>query len=144
MTPFLTSSISMTLQIAVLLILTGSLVLKTKKKYQQHGITMLIAVMLHTISILAVMIPTFVNGFAASGEIDFANLLVIIAFLHAITGIIAELAGVGIMISWRFKSSLRSCSSRKRLMRYTLILWMISLVLGVVLYLKFYTTILPI
>ena len=143
MGPFISSSISMVLQIAALFILIGSLLLKTKKKFRQHGATMLLAILLHTISISVVMIPSFVNGFAAQGAIDFGNLLVIIAFVHAIAGVIAELLGVWIIVSWRFQSSLRICSPRKNLMRYTLVLWLISLILGIVLYLEFYTTILP-
>ena len=83
---------------------------------------MLLAILLHTISISVVMIPSFVNGFAAQGAIDFGNLLVIIAFVHAIAGVIAELLGVWIIVSWRFQSSLRICSPRKNLMRYTLVL----------------------
>ena len=133
----------MVLQIAVLIILMGSLFLKMKKKLQQHGLTMLIAVLLHTISILAVMIPTFISGFAVAGAIDFGNINVLIAFLHATTGIIAELLGIVLIIVWRFQSSLHSCSKKKTTMRFTLVIWLISLVLGIALFFRFYPYLLP-
>ncbi|MBN1244144.1 hypothetical protein JXA31_00960 [Candidatus Bathyarchaeota archaeon] len=135
----LIATVSLVLQIAVLILLFGSLGLKGRKKLRQHGITMLIAVVLHTISILAVMIPSF--GVITSG--DFPVLISAIAYVHGITGIIAEVFGVWIIATWRLRTSLQYCAPKKKLMRLTLILWLIALFLGILLYLHFYTTLLP-
>jgi hypothetical protein len=135
----LIATVSLVIQIAVLTLLFGSLGLKGRKKFRQHGITMLIAVVLHTISILAVMIPSF----AAIGSANLAATISTIASVHGITGIIAEVFGVWIVASWRLRASLQYCAPKKNLMRLTLILWLVALFLGILLYLHFYTTLLP-
>ena len=135
----LVATVSLVLQIAILILLFGSLTLKNKKKFRQHGITMLIAVALHTTSILAVMIPSF----AAIGSANLAATISSIAYIHGITGILAEIFGVLIIASWRLRTSLQYCAPKKKLMRLTLVFWIIALFLGILLYLHFYTTLLP-
>jgi hypothetical protein len=63
MEPFVLATVSLVLQIVILVLLVGSVGLKGRKKFRQHGMTMLLAVVLHTITILLVMIPSFVIGF---------------------------------------------------------------------------------
>jgi hypothetical protein len=135
----LIATVSFVLQIAVLILLLGSLGLKGRKKFRQHGITMLIAVVLHTISILAVMMPSF----RAITSGDFSAVVSAITYVHGIAGILAEVFGVWIIASWRLRASLKHCAPKKNLMRLTLILWFIALFLGILLYLHFYTTLLP-
>jgi len=135
----LVATVSLVLQIVVLILLFGSLGLKGKKKFRQHGITMLIAVVLHTISILTVMIPSF--GAITSG--NFSAVVSAITYVHGITGILAEVFGAWIVASWRLRTSLQYCAPKKKLMRITLILWLTTLLVGILLYLHFYTTLLP-
>jgi len=54
----LIATISLVTQIVVLVLLFASIWLKVKKKYRQHGIMMFTAVVLHTVVILAWMVPT--------------------------------------------------------------------------------------
>ncbi|MCW4031068.1 MAG: hypothetical protein NWE80_01750 [Candidatus Bathyarchaeota archaeon] len=136
----LVATISLFLQIAVLLMLFGSLVLKGKKKFRQHGIAVLFAVVLHTISILAVMISSF---FALTlADFPVPVLVSTIAYIHGITGIVAEVFGVWIIATWRLRTSLKYCASKKRWMRLTLVSWLIALFSGILIYLYFYTTLL--
>jgi len=135
----LIATVSLVLQIVILFLLFGSVGLKVRKKFRQHGITMLIAVVLHTITILAVMIPSF--GAISSG--DFPVVISTIASVHGILGILAEVLGVWIVASWRLRRSLQYCAPKKTLMRLTLTLWFIALILGVLIYLHFYTPFLP-
>lgn len=135
----LVATTSFVLQIAVLMLLLGSLTLKGKKKFREHGITMLIAVVLHTISIFAVMVPSF--GAITSG--GFSAVTAAVTYVHGISGIIAEAFGVWIVVSWRLRTSLQYCIAKKKLMLITLIAWLTALVLGTLLYLHFYTTLLP-
>jgi hypothetical protein len=58
-------------------------------------------------------------------------------------GIIVAVLGVWIVTSWRLRTSLQYCSPKKKLMLLTLTSWLIALLLGILLYLHFYTTILP-
>jgi len=100
---------------------------------------MLVAVVLHTISILAIMVPSF--GAVTSG--DFPIVIPTIPSVHGITGILAEVLGVWIIASWRLRTSLHYCAPKKKLMRLTLIVWLTALLLGTLLYLNLYTTLLP-
>jgi uncharacterized membrane protein YozB (DUF420 family) len=50
--------INLSLQIATLIILFASLILKRKRKYFAHGATMLTAVILNALSFLLVMMPS--------------------------------------------------------------------------------------
>ena len=132
----LVATVSLILQIAVLVILFGSLGLKRKKKFRQHGITMLLAIVLHTISILAVMIFSFRSIVLG----NFSVLISAMSYVHGITGIIAEVFSVWIMATWRLRTSLQYCTHKKTWMRLTLTSWLIALFSGILLYLHFYTT----
>ena len=100
---------------------------------------MLVAVVLYTISILAIMVPSF--GAITSGDLPI--IISTIASVHGITGILAEVLGVWIIASWRLHTSIQYCAPKKRLIRLTLIVWLTTLLLGIFLYLNFYTTLLP-
>ena len=133
------ATISFFLQIVIPVLLLVSLGLKWKKRFREHGVTMLIAVVLHSISIFSVMVPFF--GVITLG--DFSPVVSAITFFHGIAGIIAEVLGVWIIVSWRLRKSLQYCFPKKKLMLITLISWQIALFLGILIYLHFYTTLLP-
>ena len=78
------STISLVIQIVVLALLIGAYMLKRQNKFRQHGIIMLSAVVLHIISILAVMIPSFALFFAEPILINFADSLVIVTLAHVV------------------------------------------------------------
>ena len=143
MDPFIRATVSLVLQIVILVLLFGSVGLKGRKKLRQHGMTMFLAVVLHTTAILLVMIPSFVNGFIPYFSTNISDVVSIIAIVHGAAGILAEVLGVWIVTSWRLRKSLQYCAPRKKLMRFTLILWLIALFLGVLLYIVLYLTILP-
>ena len=134
----LMATASLALQITVLFLLFGSVWLKTQKRFRQHGITMLIAVVIHTITISAIMIPVFALIVANSSPTAVSTL----ASVHGVLGIAAEVLAVWIVVSWRLRTSIRYCAPKKKTMLLTLILWVAALVLGVLLYLYFYTPLL--
>jgi uncharacterized membrane protein YozB (DUF420 family) len=142
----LVATINLIVQVAVLVLLMGGYWLKRIQKFRQHGITMLAAVILHIITVLAVMLPSFVLGVIPLIFDGASFALAMVASFHGIMGIIAAVLGVWIVTSWRLRASLQYCGGsapKKKLMRLTLILWVIALLLGILLYLHFYTTILP-
>jgi hypothetical protein len=142
----LIASINLGVQIVVLVLLLGGYWLKRMKKFRQHGIAMLIAVILHTITVLAVMLPSFVSAVIPLILANTSAVVTVVAPLHGVMGIIAAVLGVWIVASWRLRASLQYCGlgkSKKKLMLFTLILWLIALFLGIILYLHFYTTIIP-
>ena len=131
----LIATVSLVLQIIILFLLFGGLWLKAKKKFRQHGIVMLVAVVLHTITILAVMFPSF----RAIMTGDVPILISTITSIHGVLGIVAEVLGIWIVASWRLRTSLQYCMPKKKWMLLTIISWLTAIILGVIIYLHFYT-----
>ncbi len=131
----LNSDVSLVLQIIVLALIIFAVILKSKKKFGQHGLTMLGAVVLHIVSILAVMVPSF-GLFFGSGSINLADTVTMITIVHAFAGLIAALLGVWLVVSWHLKADLKGCFQKKRLMDVTFGLWVLAIVLGIIIYFK--------
>lgn len=134
------ATLSMIFQIGVFGALLGSLILKAKQKMWLHGVVMLVGLLLHFISIGAIMLPSFVLGiipFAASSPTDATVLL---SFVHAATGIIAPVLAIWIIATWRLRKSIEYCTPKKKLMKVTFVVWLIALLSGFAMYLSFYWT----
>src|SRR3989304_5637895 len=135
------ATISLAIQITVLVLLVIAWTLKNRKKFRQHGITMTTAVVLHIITILYVMIPSL-NSFTSSPGTITLDLPVIITFIHVALGFITLALGIWLVVSWHFKTDLQTCFSNKRLMKPTIALWFIAILLGVVLYVSIWAALL--
>jgi uncharacterized membrane protein YozB (DUF420 family) len=133
MVTYVESTISLGIQIVVLALLIGAIFLKSKNKYRQHGIVMFSAVVLHIVSILAVMVPSF-RAYVGPGVINFSDILAFVTFVHVSTGLIAVLVGIWLVGSWHLKTDIKQCFRKKRFMDATLILWLLSILLGIMLY----------
>ena len=134
MVSYIASTVSLGIELSVLCLLVGAFLLKTQSKYRQHGIVMLSAVVLHIVAILAVMIPSFVT-FMSPGIVDFSDLWVIVTFIHVSAGLVTALCGIWLVGSWHLKADLQGCFRKKRVMDVTIVLWTITIALGVLLYL---------
>jgi uncharacterized membrane protein YozB (DUF420 family) len=132
----LVATISLVTQIVVLVLLFGGIWLKGKKKYRQHGIMMFTAVVLHTVVILAWMIPSFSSLISSPSTLNPVDALMVTALVHAVTGIMTVILGFWLVASWRLQVDVKACFAKKKAMRVTLTLWLITLVLGIILYLK--------
>jgi uncharacterized membrane protein YozB (DUF420 family) len=130
------ATVSLVIQIVVLVLLFGGIWLKGMKKFRQHGIAMLTAVVLHTIVILAWMIPIFSSLFSSPSSINLADMITVTILVHAFMGIAAVLLGIWLFASWRLRADMKNCFAKKSVMRVTITLWLIALVLGIILYLK--------
>ena len=130
------ATLSLAIQIVVLVLLIRAVWLKRMKNLRQHGITMIIAVVLHTLTILTWMIPSFSNLFTPSGSLNLADMLTMAIMGHAFTGFVAAILGIWMSASWRLKADMKTCFGKKSFMRVTIILWLISLTIGIILYLK--------
>jgi len=133
MVTYVESTISLGIQIVVLALLIGAIFLKSKNKYRQHGIVMFSAVVLHIVSILAVMVPSF-RAYVGPGVINFSDIWAIVTFVHVSTGLIAVLVCIWLVGSWHLKTDIKQCFRKKRFMDATLILWLLSILLGIMLY----------
>jgi len=134
----LQTDINLILQIVMFLVIVIGLVYKSKRKFKIHGGLMGIAVILHVISLLAVMLPSFNDGY------DFfttaiSDLGVQTTWIHAIPGTIAMILGIVLVGAWALHpANIASCSRRKRLMDITTLFWFISLIFGIATYILFY------
>jgi len=131
--------VNLILQIASFLIVVVSLFYKSKNKFRMHGITMGIAVILHVVSFLAVMGPIFFRQLGIYFDyIAYADIQA--TLIHVLPGAIAMVLGILLVALWALKpANIAACSKRKRLMDLTFLLWLISLVFGVVTYILVYT-----
>jgi uncharacterized membrane protein YozB (DUF420 family) len=135
----LVATISLSVQIVVLILLALGYSLKGKKMYRQHGMVMLTAVVLHIITILVVMVPSFASFFSAPGSIVF-DLIVIVSLVHAALGVIAVILGIWLVASWRLRKDMQMCFAKKKIMLGTLTLWVTAILLGIFMYISFYAT----
>ena len=132
------TDINLVLQVVMLIIIVVGLVYKSKRKFKIHGGLMGIAVILHLISLFAVMLPSFNDGYdyftTATSELGVQTI-----WIHAVPGAIALILGTVLVAAWALRpSNIASCSRRKRIMDITTLLWLISLMFGIAAYVVFY------
>jgi len=121
------------LQIVFLAVVFVSLVFKKQKNFRLHGITMLVAVVLHLISVLVVMIPSYLSLLPQVSQ-SIMSAPVITILVHGVIGILTVALAIWIVASWRLRQSLKYCIPKKKAMRVTLILWVITIILAILLY----------
>jgi hypothetical protein len=126
-------NITLSLQVAILFLLVLGLPMirgtGSKKSYQRHGYLTAIALILHTVLIFAVMVPSISNDMG-----DVASLSgwwAVTAWSHIVFGVAAEVMGAWLVGYWLAKSpNSMQCMKLKRLMWPTLIIWGLSVVNG--------------
>jgi uncharacterized membrane protein YozB (DUF420 family) len=119
----------------VLGLLLCGLWLRATKKFRQHGIVMLTAIVLHAGMIIAWMIPRF-SLFVPFGSLNLADIITVMILVHAFMGIMATIIGIWLVVAWRLKADVKPCFAKKRYMLVTITFWLTALVLGIILYLK--------
>jgi uncharacterized membrane protein YozB (DUF420 family) len=130
---------SLVLQIAVLVLLVAAILLKNSKKYRHHGIAMTSAAILHLVTVATVMGPSFSTFFTSPGTIVFDG-TVVLSLIHVALGFTAVALGTWLVASWHFKTDLKSCFSKKKIMGPTFVLWVVSALLGIFMYIVFYAS----
>ena len=93
------------------------------------------AVALHVVMVFALMVPSFV--LALLPFYIFVNpleLTSIVSIFHEIAGAIALGFGVWFVAAWRFRRDFRGCFNKRRLMLFTMVVWLTALALGISLY----------
>jgi uncharacterized membrane protein YozB (DUF420 family) len=134
----LTTDINLLIQIIAFLLLLTGLIYKAKGKFRIHGSVMGVAVFMHLISFLLAMGPSlFINFEFFTTDTAYTGVKTL--WVHAITGAVALILGIVLVVAWIFQSSnVKACVRRKRLMDVTALLWTISVIFGVATYLLFY------
>lgn len=131
------ANFSLVLQAIIFSVLALAVYARLKHSHVRHAILMGVAIVLHTVAIAAIMIPSLI-----SMRNVFNNLLTRFAFVtltHATIGSLVELMGVWLVASWLFNTaSVEKCFKRKNVMRVTVALWLAELILGVYVYMMLY------
>jgi len=126
------ATVSLAFQLGVLALLVVGFGFKKRLRFRLHGIFMLAAVALHLIIIGIVMLPSFV----AITILEKPPVLIgLFAPFHAAAGTVTAILGVWIVGSWRLRQSTKFCAPKRKFMRATFILWLVTLFLGVIFYL---------
>jgi len=130
--------VALLLEIVIMIILLLGYKAKRDKKLRLHGLYMSAAVILHTILVVSVMIPSFVIYFSLLTR-DITSPGVIVTWFHAIVGILADILGIYIVAEWRFQPPPQmACTRRKGLMKPLLALWLLALFTGIGFYAIYY------
>ncbi len=131
----LASDASFFLELAVLAILIfAKYDLARTNRIRQHGVSLMIAVSLHVISVALVMIPSFARSINILFE-EPSNLAVILTWIHIPLGGLALAFGLFLTFTWRLRPVSQTCFKRVSWMRPVFWLWTSSLVLGILIYL---------
>lgn len=134
----LITDINLLIQIIAFILILVGLGYKTKGKFRNHGFVMGVAVVLHLTSFLIAMGPSFLNGFEFFTT-DTSLTGVQTMWVHAVTGAVALVLGILLVLAWIVRvSDIKACIRKKRFMDVTILLWSISLIFGIVTYLLFY------
>ena len=132
------TDLNLIVQIIAFILVLAALVYKAKGKFKIHGSIMGVAVILHFVTFIVAMGPSFVKS------IDFfmtetSQLGVQTLWVHALTGVLSLVLGFFLVFAWITNvSKIELCFRRKRIMDATIILWAVSLVFGIATYLIFY------
>lgn len=130
--------ITLFLEVIILVLLLAGYILVRTKKLRQHGVIMSAAVILHTLTIFIVMVPSFVVYFEILLR-DISSPGVIITWVHFVAGTLADVLGIFLVAEWRYRPSPKmTCVKRRRLMKLLLALWILALALGLAFYIYYY------
>lgn len=126
-------NISLILQMVILFLLILGLPLvrgvNNKKNLVGHGYLTIAALILHTILIFIVMVPSFTGSFQEIGELSPVPLFTV--WSHAVLGTMAEVLGIILVGVWLSKPKSRmNCAKMKKWMTPTFIIWVISIING--------------
>jgi uncharacterized membrane protein YozB (DUF420 family) len=134
-TIFVVVTISLLIQVAVLvLLLTGYWFLR-RQMFRQHGIIMAAAVFVHLAAVFVIMFPSFVYAvFPEFIVVHPLELTSIVSIFHEVTGAIALGLGLWFVVAWRFRKNFAGCFGKRKAMLITLLIWVAALAFGVALY----------
>jgi hypothetical protein len=113
--------------------------LKFGRKYFWHGVLTLLALIVHTVSIFVVMIPSLRALAQPVLSFPLDRLSTVIMF-HVAFGVLAEVLAVWLVGAWHLQRDASPCVRRKKWMSVTFSFWVAALALGLLLYAFLYTT----
>ncbi len=131
--PDLAGDISLVLSVVSLFLLFVGLPLvrgeKNKKNLTLHGYLTIVALILQTIMVFAVMVPAFIEGY--DEIVALSAWYAADTWLHVGLGVVAEVAGFFLVGLWLVYSvSKMRCVTAKKYMTPVTIVWIIAIITG--------------
>ncbi len=126
---------SLAFQLVILYLLLYGYIQFRRLNMRRHGIVMAWAVALHVVMVFGLMVPSFV--LALLPEFIFVNpleLVSVVSLFHEVTGAIALGLGVWFVVSWHFRRDFSGCVAKRKVMVVALTFWLVTLALGIALY----------
>ena len=129
----LTGNIVLTVSVTSLFLLVLGLPLvrglNNRKTLTIHGYLTIVALVLQTITVLWVMIPSFIVNMTAILALPLTG--AITSWLHFVLGVAAEASGAFYIALWLvFSRSKMKCARAKKYMMPTFVFWIIAVVTG--------------
>ncbi len=126
-------NVTLSLQIVILFLLIIGLPLirgrNDPKNIKRHGYLTALALLLHTILIFLVMIPSFDTNLQVLNTLSISGSILV--WSHVILGALAEIAGIILVAPWLYRSpSKMTCAKYKKWMTPVFTIWAISLING--------------
>lgn len=120
-------------QIAIFCALLLDYFVVRKKNLRLHGVLMTTAFVTSTILMVVVMVAPFI---AESSEIfeDVLGMESLLFLSHHVLGLVAEILAAFIVFRWVLKTFDASSCKGKNLMRATVSTWLLSILLGIVIF----------
>ena len=111
-----------------------SILLQKRRQFVWHGNTLLVVVMIPVLLTVSHMGPSFIRIVAEA--IYSFNWVAVLGIIHGVTGIITLILGIWLVGFWVLAGAEGTsfCAPRKKLMRRILMLWAITLGLGIAYY----------
>jgi len=137
------ADVNLLLQVAIFaVLLVGFLLAKFRRSFMKHGVTMLTALVLHTILIFGVMVPSLLSMEEAGLLANLSSSLALFTFPHAVLGSIVEVLAIYLVGTFLFnRGDVKACFKNKRFMQVTIVLWFLEIILGVYIYILLYVPI---
>ena len=129
----ISSYVDLFIQISILIALILDYFFVRKKSLKKHGVLMVSAFLINIILVASVMILPFL---VESTEIleNVFGLESLLFLSHHVLGLIAVLLGGFLVLKWTVKAFNTSSCKGKTLMRATFVIWIISILLGIVIF----------
>lgn len=140
---FFLSDVNLLFQLAIFVVLlVGFFLAKFKRSFMKHGWIMLAALVLHTVLIFGIMVPSLLSMEKAGLLANLSGRLALFTVPHAVLGSIVEILAIYLVGTFLFnRVNVKSCFKNKRLMQVTITLWFLEIILGVYIYILLYVPI---
>jgi uncharacterized membrane protein YozB (DUF420 family) len=142
--------LNLILQAIILVVLGLAIYARLKHSIVKHAMLMGSGIVLHTVAIVAIMVPSLLSmGVLLRNQpIGFALLTI----SHATVGSLVEIIGIWLVATWVLlplrgsaratwrsnTASVEKCFKRKNVMRVTIALWLMEMILGIFIYMMLY------